>query len=79
MIDDVAQKGERILVHCHQGISRSATIIIAYVMRRDRLTLQKAYELVKSRRELVFPNYGFWLYVPISSTLPYHPTPIVVM
>lgn len=60
-LDEIAKRGERVLVHCHQGISRSATIVIAYVMRRDQLTLQKAYELVKSRRELVFPNYGFWL------------------
>lgn len=34
-IDAALQSGGRILVHCSQGVSRSATIVIAYIMWRS--------------------------------------------
>ena len=47
------------LVHCHAGISRSATIVIAYLMKALSMTLEEAYKLVKSRRPRIKPNQAF--------------------
>ncbi|XP_072162988.1 dual specificity protein phosphatase 3-like [Diadema setosum] len=58
-MDDALQKGEgRVLVHCYQGISRSATIVIAYLMLRHGMTAQDATRTVRERRD-ISPNSGF--------------------
>ena len=49
-----------VLVHCGAGVSRSATLAIGYLMRRERWSAQAALDLVRSRRSLVAPNGGFW-------------------
>ena len=47
------------LVHCHQGISRSATIVIAYLMNTYRTDFNTAFQKLKSVRPIVKPNKGF--------------------
>ncbi|KAK3101195.1 hypothetical protein FSP39_001661 [Pinctada imbricata] len=47
------------LVHCNAGISRSSTVVIAYLMRTYGVTLQVAYDHVKSKRSRIRPNAGF--------------------
>ena len=52
-------KGEdKILVHCAAGSSRSATIVIAYLMWNKKMTYKEALKFVQERR-IVWPNYGF--------------------
>lgn len=58
-IEDVNTRGGRVLVHCHAGISRSATICIAYLMRQKSLSLDEAYEYTKKRRSAISPNFNF--------------------
>jgi len=60
IIDSAVLRGERVLVHCQLGVSRSATIVIAYLMHHKQWTLKQAYDYVRSRRRQVFPNGGFW-------------------
>ncbi len=60
---DMAKKsdaGARIMVHCQMGISRSASLIIAYIMHLTRLSLKDTYYHVKMRRYIIHPNRGFW-------------------
>jgi hypothetical protein len=54
-----APQHKKILISCQQGISRSASLTIAYVMRVQRWRLQKAYEYVKSRSCGISPNGWF--------------------
>nr|XP_028584951.1 dual specificity protein phosphatase 13-like [Podarcis muralis] len=48
----------KILVHCAVGISRSSSLVLAYLMIYHRFSLLKAIQAVKERR-WIFPNRGF--------------------
>lgn len=50
---------KNILVHCYAGVSRSASIVIAYIMARFNLSFDDALSYVKSKRSIVNPNRGF--------------------
>ncbi|XP_069034666.1 dual specificity protein phosphatase 2 [Embiotoca jacksoni] len=58
-IDSVKQSGGRVFVHCQAGISRSATICLAYLMHTQRVRLDEAFDFVKQRRHVISPNLGF--------------------
>ena len=49
----------RIMVHCMWGMSRSASVVIAYMMATQRMTLLKSITYVKGKRRVVKPNSGF--------------------
>lgn len=57
-IDKAREEGGKVLVHCRVGVSRSATVVIAYVMKHLSLPLVDAYLIVRSRRlsVLIQPN-----------------------
>ncbi|KAJ6514735.1 hypothetical protein DFH09DRAFT_1196163 [Mycena vulgaris] len=57
-IEKARQEGGQVLVHCRVGVSRSATVTIAYVMKHLSLPLVDAYLIVRSRRlsVLIQPN-----------------------
>jgi len=48
-----------ILIHCYFGVSRSATIVLAYLMKKYQITLEEAQDRVKARRSVIGPNFGF--------------------
>jgi len=53
------QNGERILIHCHMGISRSSTIVLMYLMINRGYTLDQALRHLRGIRSIVNPNPGF--------------------
>uniref|UniRef100_A0A3B4A729 protein-tyrosine-phosphatase n=1 Tax=Periophthalmus magnuspinnatus TaxID=409849 RepID=A0A3B4A729_9GOBI len=53
------QSGQGVLVHCQAGVSRSATVVIAYLMKHTLMTMTDAYKYVRSRRPVVSPNLNF--------------------
>ena len=50
---------KKVLVHCYAGSSRSATVIIAYIMWKNQLGYSEASQFVEQIRPIIFPNYGF--------------------
>lgn len=58
-IDSVKAKNGCVFVHCHAGISRSATISISYIMKTMNWELSRAYEFVKQKRPCISPNLHF--------------------
>ena len=50
---------DKILVHCGAGSSRSATIVIAYIMWTKKMPFKEALKFVKNKRITVSPNPAF--------------------
>ena len=61
IIENVRLNGGKVLVHCNAGISRSATICIAYLMKTEGISMGEALKMVKDKRKCVAPNFGFML------------------
>ncbi|XP_066512520.1 dual specificity protein phosphatase 18-like isoform X1 [Hoplias malabaricus] len=59
-IENVRAQRGRVLVHCCAGVSRSATLCLAFLIKHCSMSLLEAHELVKSKRPIIRPNSGFW-------------------
>lgn len=49
----------KVYVHCVAGISRSASLVIAYIMKTRSMNYSEAFDLVSSKRRVIDPNEGF--------------------
>lgn len=58
-IDKAKLSSCQVIVHCLAGISRSATIAIAYIMKTMGMSSDDAYRFVKDRRPSISPNFNF--------------------
>ncbi|XP_054794206.1 uncharacterized protein LOC129300570 isoform X2 [Prosopis cineraria] len=56
---DRSRKDGSVLVHCFAGVSRSAAIITAYLMRSEHLSQEDALQSLRKSCEFVCPNDGF--------------------
>ena len=57
------EAGGAVLVHCQRGVSRSASVVIAFLIAHGAggtMSRDEAYAQVKRRRRVVDPNIGFW-------------------
>ncbi|KAG7236775.1 hypothetical protein INR49_000238, partial [Caranx melampygus] len=59
-IDSVKQSGGRVLVHCQAGISRSATICLAYLMHTQRVRWMRPSTLLSSAVMSSLPIWPSW-------------------
>lgn len=58
-IKQAIAEGGTVLVHCHFGVSRSAAVVIGYIMQKYGLCYEEAFTLAKNKRRFVGPNVGF--------------------
>jgi len=55
----LAEPRGRVLVHCVQGVSRSASVVSAYLIAARGWSVNDAVEFVRSKRSNALPNRGF--------------------
>lgn len=53
------ENGKNVLVHCAAGVSRSASLVIAYMMKVKGMSFTESHNYVKSKRGVIQPNEGF--------------------
>lgn len=55
----IQQENGKVLVHCIQGSSRSAAIVIGYLILTRKYDYDKAYQIVREKRRIASPNPKF--------------------
>ncbi|KAJ4464627.1 protein-tyrosine phosphatase-like protein [Lentinula edodes] len=73
-IQNALNNGGKVLVHCVMGVSRSATVLSAYLMQSRKLNPSQALELIRTCRPCVQPNYGFLKQLDAFGQCGYHPS-----
>ncbi len=58
-IQEGIRNNEIVLVHCHAGVSRSATVVLLYLMVERGYSLDMAFSRLRMVRDFVRPNSGF--------------------
>lgn len=58
-IKEVIGSNQRILIHCAAGISRSTSVVIAYLISEVGMNYEKAFMSVRRARRCIQPNEGF--------------------
>jgi len=58
-MEDARKQGGKVYVHCVQGVSRSATVCLAYLIYNQRMTFNEAHLYLKERRPIANPNMTF--------------------
>jgi|AntRauTorckE6833_2_1112554.scaffolds.fasta_scaffold13529_2 protein-tyrosine phosphatase len=48
-----------IFIHCYMGASRSASVVVYYLMRNKNYTFDQSVEFLKSKRDSVNPTFRF--------------------
>lgn len=51
--------GNKIYIHCHAGISRSVSMLIYFLMKRDKMSFNRALAFIRERRPIANPNNHF--------------------
>ena len=60
-IDYVNDNNGKILVHCQAGISRSVSIVMAWIIWKQKITVDETFEIIKLHRPQASPNLNFWI------------------
>ncbi|KAI8093231.1 protein-tyrosine phosphatase-like protein [Halteromyces radiatus] len=74
-IEEARSIGTGVLIHCQAGISRSATVAAAYMMRKGNIGYEQALTMIKIRRTMVAPNEGFLAQLELYESLNYEVDP----
>ncbi|XP_015226377.1 PREDICTED: dual specificity protein phosphatase 18-like [Cyprinodon variegatus] len=59
-IQSIAESRGRTLVHCNAGVSRSAALCLAFLIKHRGMSLLEAHRMLRRCRPIIRPNPGFW-------------------
>jgi len=60
-IQGAVRTGGKVLVHCHAGVSRSASIVLLHLMVNSGLSFDESLAHLRKVRPVASPNFGFLL------------------
>ncbi|KAH8827025.1 protein-tyrosine phosphatase-like protein [Flagelloscypha sp. PMI_526] len=72
-IEDAIRDNGRVLVHCLMGVSRSASVVSAYFMKKFQISPSEAISRIQARRSIIHPNYGFITQLGVFAACDYAP------
>ena len=58
LLNQLLKEGKKIYVHCTAGMSRSAAVVIIYLVLYENYTVEEANNFCKKYRPVICPNYG---------------------
>ena len=58
-IEDAKEEGGSVFVHCMQGVSRSVTVCMAYMIFKQKETFETVFTQARAKRSISSPNFGF--------------------
>lgn len=58
-VNFIDESGEKVFVHCNAGVSRSSSIVIAYLIKKKDYNFEEAFNFVKNKRKVINPNEKF--------------------
>lgn len=50
---------KKVLVHCHAGVSRSVSIILAFLIKYANMSLNNGLKKIREKRNIIQPNQSF--------------------
>uniref|UniRef100_A0A6B2LRV0 Tyrosine specific protein phosphatases domain-containing protein n=1 Tax=Arcella intermedia TaxID=1963864 RepID=A0A6B2LRV0_9EUKA len=59
-IKQVKDSGGKVVVHCSQGINRSCTVVLLYLLCEEKYSLLDAWNLLKSAHPKASPHELYW-------------------
>ncbi|XP_045193963.2 dual specificity protein phosphatase 3-like isoform X1 [Mercenaria mercenaria] len=57
-IEQALESGGKVYVHCMSGVSRSSTIVLAFLLMKRNMAVMDAVKTVRNKRKIL-PNDGF--------------------
>lgn len=58
-IDEVVSSGNKILIHCMAGVSRSVSLVAYYFMKKYNISFNDALKYIRNKRKVANPNESF--------------------
>ena len=58
-INSVHNANGKVMIYCRAGMSRSASLCIAYFIKYHGMSVEEAFQYVRARRPIIHPNVGF--------------------
>lgn len=59
IIDIFLSDNKKVIVNCYAGVSRSSTIVIAFLIAKKKFSLKDAINFVRMKRNIIQPNENF--------------------